>query len=252
MNHAEPLAEANRAVASIAVVAGVVAFASVVAAERSFVALGLQLLAVEFMGGKLAVPWTSAYRPVASSRDVADYIGRGMALGLAVALASGVLSILTGAKVELERVLGWGAVMALVELVLASARDEILLRGMLRRGFGALVPRPIFSAFAAFAAAAWMFGLGESHVTVLVREAALALVAVELWRLDDGAFSAIGFQVAFRFFEASFGGARAPGAVLFLEAVALGGLAVALATRAEPADIVEARDYAARGRPMLH
>ena len=59
---------------------------------------------------------------------------------------------------------------------------------------------------ATLASAAWVFGLGEANVALLVREAALALVAVELWRLDDGAFPAIGFQLAFRFLEASFGG----------------------------------------------
>ena len=250
----EPLAEANRAVVSIAVLVAVLAFAAVLSAERSFVALGLQLLAVEFMGGKLAVPWTSAYRPVASSRDIAEYMGRGAALGAGMAAVAGLVSAVAGTPVEVARWVGWGALVAVLELALAAARDEVLLRGMLRRGFGSLVSRPVFSLFAALASAAWMFGLGEAHPFVLVREAALALVAVELWRLDDGAFPAIGFQVAFRFVEAAFGGTRAVTSVLVVETLVLAMGAAWLACREDPADIVEARDHSAasRGRGLLN
>ncbi len=250
----EPLAEANRAVVSIAVLVAVLAFAAVLSAERSFVALGLQLLAVEFMGGKLAVPWTSAYRPVASSRDIAEYMGRGAALGAGMAAVAGLVSAVAGTPVEVARWVGWGALVAVLELALAAARDEVLLRGMLRRGFGSLVSRPVFSLFAALASAAWMFGLGEAHPFVLVREAALALVAVELWRLDDGAFPAIGFQVAFRFVEAAFGGTRAVTSVLVVETLVLAMGAAWLACREDPADIAEARDHSAatRGRGLLN
>jgi hypothetical protein len=132
----------------------------------------------------------------------------------------------------------------LVEIALAAARDEVLLRGILRRSFAPVLGRGEFSALASVAGAAWVFGLGEAHAAVLVREAALALVAVELWRLDDGAFAAIGMQVAFRFAEASFGGAQAPASVLLAESAALASAALILARRPEADDLAAARAQA--------
>lgn len=248
-----PLAESGRVVVAVALATVAMAFAAVLAEERSFVALGLQVLVVEFTAGKLAVPWTSAFRPVAGVRDLLGDLGRGAAVALAVVLAGAVLAVALGAPVEIGRILGWGAIMALVEIGLSAARDEVLLRGVLRRGFAPLVPQPWLSLALAGAGAAWAFGLGEAHAAVLVREAALALVAVELWRLVDGAFVAIGFQLAFRFLEASYGGSQAKPSVLFGETVVLVIAAVALARQSEPEDLVAAREASLGGRPtVLH
>jgi hypothetical protein len=244
MNRQSPLADTGRVVVTLALLVVALAFAAVVAQERSFVALGLQVLAVEFAAGKLAVPWTSAYRPVATSGDVAATLGRGALVSLPVVGVAGALALAVGARFELARVVGFGAVVGLVEIGLSAARDEVLLRGVLRRGFAPLLGHAAYAALSAFAAAAWVYGLGEAHVAVLAREAALALVAVELWRLEDGAFAAIGFQVAFRFLEASFGGAQAKASVLAAESVALLVAALVLARRPEPDELVAARDHA--------
>ncbi len=236
------VADANRTVVAVGVLSAGLAFCSVFAAERSLVALGLQLLAAEFMAGKMAVPWASAYRPVAGVRDVAEYMGRGFAIGAVAASVSGVAAKMgLGVDLDLGRLVGFGALLGALELLLAGARDEILLRGMIRRGFAGILSRPMVSVVAALAGCAWAFGLGEDHLEVLLREGALALVAVELWRLDDGAFSAIGFQAAFRFLEASFAGTKAVPSVLVAESVVLALTAVILWQKPDPADVVEAR-----------
>jgi hypothetical protein len=241
MNRQSPLADTGRVVVTLALLVVALAFAAVVAQERSFVALGLQVLAVEFAAGRLAVPWTSAYRPVATARDIAASLARGASVALPIVVAAGVVAVATGVRVELARIAGFGAFVGLVEIALAAARDEVLLRGILRRGFAPILGRGPYAALAAAAGAAWVFGLGEGHALVLVREAALALVAVELWRLEDGAFAAIGFQLAFRFLEASFGGAQAKAQVLLVEACALAAAALVLARRPDPEDSSEAR-----------
>lgn len=241
MNRQSPLADTGRVVVTLTMLVVALAFSAVIAQERSFVALGLQVLAVEFAAGRLAVPWTSAYRPVATASDVAASLARGAIVALPVVAVSCLLGLASGARLELARVIGFGAVVGLVEIGLAAARDEVLLRGILRRGFAPLLGRVAFSALSAAASAAWLFGLGEAHAAVLVREAALALVAVELWRLEDGAFAAIGFQLAFRFLEASFGGAQAKAPVLAAESAALVVAAIALARRPDPEGIDDAR-----------
>lgn len=243
-----PLAESGRAVVALALVVVAMAFAAVLVEERSFVALGLQVLAVEFTAGKLAVPWSSAFRPVAGVRDVLGEASRGAAVALAVVVCGALAAVALGGRVEVERVVGWGAFIAIVELALSAARDEMLLRGMVRRAFGPLVPAPVLSLVAAAAGAAWAFGLGEAHVAVLLREGALALVALELWRLSDGAFVAMGFQIAFRFLEASYGGAQASASVLVAEALALAVAAAILARQEEPEDLRLARE-ASHGAP---
>jgi hypothetical protein len=240
MNRQSPLADTGRVVVTLALLVVAVSFAAVIAQERSFVALGLQVLAVEFAAGKLAVPWTSAYRPVATSGDVARALGRGAVAALPVVVVGGALGLAAGARFELARVVGFGAIVGLVEIALSAARDEVLLRGILRRGFAPLLGRVAYAGLSALAAAAWVHGLGEAHAGVLVREAALALVAVELWRLEDGAFAAIGFQIAFRFLEASFGGAQAKLPVLAAETAALVVAALVLARRPDPEDLAEA------------
>ncbi len=253
MNRQSPLADTGRITVALAALVVVLAFAAAIAQERSFVTLGLQVLAVEFVGGKFAIPWTSAYRPIAGLRDLVEYMLHGIRHASVPALAAGLVAKLLGAPIEVDRIFGWGAAVGVVEIALAAARDEIMLRGMLRRGFAGLMSRPAYGALASFAAAAWTFGLGETHGTVLLREGALALVAVELWRLDDGAFSAIGFQLGFRFLEAAYGGSDARAPVLIVETGALLAVAVWLARRDEPADIVEARVSAAGPRsPLLH
>ncbi len=251
MNRQLPLADTGRVVVTLAIVVFACAAASVVAEERAFVALGLQVLAVEFAAGNLAVSWASAYRPVAGLRDVSAYLARGAALALGPVALSGLVAMGVGAKLEVERIYGWGAMVGVVEIALAAARDEILLRGLLRRGFSALLPRLGYTFLAAIAAAAWSFGLGETSLAVIAREAALALVAVELWRLDDGAVSAIGFQLGFRFLEAPFGGNGAQAPVLLAETAALALTAAVLARREEPSDLLEGRARAAGGRSGL-
>ena len=248
-----PLAESGRVVVAAALAAVAMAVVAVLAEERSFVALGLQVLVVEFTAGKLAVPWTSAFRPLAGVRDLVGDLGRGAALACAAVVVGGVGAAALGVRVEVERVVGWGAIMAIVELGLSAARDEVLLRGILRRGFATIVPQPWLSLALAGAGAAWAFGLGEAHAAVLLREGALALVAVELWRLADGAFMAIGFQLAFRFLEASYGGAQAKPSVLFVETVVLVVAALALTRRREPEDLVAAREASLGRLPtVLH
>jgi hypothetical protein len=239
MNRQSPLADTGRVVVTLTMLVVALAFSAVIAQERSFVALGLQVLAVEFAAGRLAVPWTSAYRPVATASDVAASLARGALVALPVVAVSCLLGLASGARLELARVIGFGAVVGLVEIGIAAARDEVLLRGILRRGFAPLLSPLAYAALAALASAAWVYGLGEAHVAVLVREAAVALVAVQLWRLEDGAFAAIGFQLAFRFLEASFGGAQAKAPVLAAESAALVVAAFVLARRPGPDDLAE-------------
>ena len=151
----------------------------------------------EWGAGRADVTWSDPAASAPTVATIAKRAARGFAWGAAVAavvvvVAAAIRSATFAPNRPDIAALGAGLVVTL----LTAVRDELLLRGVVLRLYGALEPRldaQIACALAAGAAAVAEPGVSPSHVAV----ATLAgFVLAAIWQRDRGAWMALGANAA--------------------------------------------------------
>ncbi len=182
-------------------------------AQHRAAAASAQAFAAEWGAGRLGLAWSDPMAPPPNARASARRALYGCAVGLAaaaatLAFAAATRAVLVDLRAPAAADIASGALVAL----LASVRDELVLRGLvLRAARHAMSPRARVAVCAAVAACArlgqvdggsqgTLFGSGSSATAASVACAALAAVPLSLlWLRERGAWSACGAHAAWTF-----------------------------------------------------
>jgi CAAX prenyl protease-like protein len=205
-----------------------------------------QVIIAEFGTGRLGVAWSDPLAALPTGRDLARRALRGAMLGAgAGAVLLGVSVMARASRLEVG-VFGLSPLLVgLLMSVLAAARDELLLRGLVLRALGpsASVTWRLLACGAA--GAAYRFGIEEGVTKRSLAFAALSSMALaSLWIRDRGAWLAVGANAAFMFVT----GPLAAGALLDVRSPGdLDGSWVALACGAA---FAASGVFVARARPV--
>jgi hypothetical protein len=176
---------------------------------RSVGALAVQMVLAEWGAGRLGVAWSDPTADIPKLGAIAARGALGAALGivaatLVVLVALGTHGLSGRANAPVPSELG----IALFTACLASARDELLLRGVTLRAFRQTCPLWLVLLVCGGAGAAAEYGAlsaaGNVQGVHLAVAGLLAIVFASLWTIDRGGWLAFGAHAAWTFATGGF------------------------------------------------
>jgi hypothetical protein len=172
-------------------------FAVVVFARNATAAVAVQAALAEWGAGRMTIAWSDPLAPVPTWQQIAGRAGRGAALGGGAACVLVAVALATHAAQVAERSLAPGLLaIGLIVSLLAAARDELLLRGVVLRTTRGLLPWWASLLACGASAAAARYGLEGALGMGVVVEALRGLALGALWLGDRGAWMAVGANAA--------------------------------------------------------
>jgi hypothetical protein len=176
---------------------GTVQLAAVLLERRTAALALVQAGLAEWGAGRMGITWSDPLAPTATSGQVARRVGVGAALGGATAVAVIVVALATGGALVAQGTPGVGLLgVGLFASVLAAVRDELLLRGVVLRTTGGLLPRWASLLACGAAAAAARFGADGTLTHSMAAEAMRAIALGGLWLHDRGIWMACAANAA--------------------------------------------------------
>lgn len=173
--------------------------------ERALGAAAVQLAIAEYGAGRLGIAWSPPDTLSPTMGSIAKRVGRGAAAG---ALAAGALWIVGYATKSLSFRFPSTLVeafLALLVAILAGARDELLLRGLVLRALAPWTKGSLVLVTCAAAAIARGWFVEGMTWDAAIAGACAAVAFGCIWLVDRGAWMAVGANAAFGFCTASLG-----------------------------------------------
>lgn len=176
---------------------GAAQFAASVLSRNATAASAVQAALAEWGAGRMGIPWSDPHAPVPTAAAVTRRSAIGAGAGVVAAvLFVGAAAAMRGARVAetgfAPSLLGVGLVLA----VLSAVRDELLLRGVVLRATGPLLPWWARLAACGACAAGARFGVEGVLGVALLAEGLRAVAFASLWTGDRGAWMAMGANTA--------------------------------------------------------